>query len=246
MLKLTTTKYNNQIKTITRKIKPKLTVFKKEKDSFEKQEILCKTSNYFKFVHFQKQNKSLSLSNIENFQKLKNNSARGTTLSSKHNRKYLKELKKVGFKNVIDLREKYTSESYSKLCEENGLNYYNIPIDSSSVDDRQIIKNLPLLFKLLNKGNYYIACAQGLHRTDIALCINYVFNPKETNIPTLTGHLRDGKLVFSDIARRLNSIKKNITDDELKQLGWQDDFNKIYKKRKKDIIDFNTKKIAAG
>ena len=184
---------------------------------------------------------SLQKFNIPNFAVLPNNSARGESLSSPKNRKYIKFLKNKGIDTIIDLREKYKSESYEQLCKEHGLKYYNIPIDSSSVSDEDVINSLPLLFKLINKGGFYIACAQGLHRTDIALSLNYVFNPKKQDIPVLYGHERSFGLKVDDISRRLNSVKNKISDDKLSELGWEnrEKFEHTFTERKNELYSFN-------
>lgn len=176
---------------------------------------------------------------IPNFAVISENSIRGESLSSRKNRKYLKHMKKCGINTIIDLRDKYRSQSFPELCSKNGLKYFSIPVDSSSVSDKDIIKNLPLLFQLMDDGHFYMACAQGLHRTDIALSLNYVFNPKSSKPPVLRGHFRDGALKFDDIARRLNSIKKNLTLDDLKNWGWGEDFEQQFAKRKKQLVSYN-------
>lgn len=180
---------------------------------------------------------------IPNFSVLSRTSARGETLSSPKNRKYLHTLRANGIKNVIDLREKYSSDKYPELCKKNGLIYHNIPIDSSTVKDRTIIDSMPKLFNIINGRSFYIACAQGLHRTDIALALNYVFNPKEKNIPVMRGHVRNNKLKIDDIARRLNSIKKAITPEDLKKIGWDENFEDEYLKRKKQLFSYNSELI---
>ncbi len=176
---------------------------------------------------------------ITNYAPVYPNGARGEALSSRKNRRFLKTVKDAGIDTIIDLRDKYTSKAYPNLCKQNKLRYYNIPIDSSDIDDKEIIKSLPLLFRLLNKGNYYIACAQGLHRTDIALSINYIFNPKASDIPVLKGHLRENTLKSDDIIRRINSIKKQLTPSEIKKLGWGKDFEETFKQRKENLINYN-------
>ena len=160
-------------------------------------------------------------------------------MSSPKNRKYLRYMKKCGINSVIDLRDKYKSQVFPDLCNKNGLKYYSIPVDASSVSDEVIIKNLPLLFQIIDEGHFYMACAQGLHRTDIALSLNYVFNPKTSMPPVLRGHFRNGVLKFDDISRRLNSIKKNLTSEDLKKFGWDEDFEQQFVKRKKELIRYN-------
>ena len=179
--------------------------------------------------------------NIPNFALLENNGARGESLSSKKNRKFIIPVKKCGIKSVIDLRDKYTSGKYKDMCNNAGLNYYNFPIDSHSIEDRRIIESLPEMFDVINDGNFYIACAQGLHRTDIALALNYLFNPKSKDVPVMYGHFRDSGFKYDDIARRINSIYKNINEDDLKRMSWgsSSSFEKEFTLRKKKFLEDN-------
>lgn len=179
--------------------------------------------------------------NIPNFALLENNGARGESLSSKKNRKFIIPVKKCGIKSVIDLRDKYTSGKYKDMCNNAGLNYYNFPIDSHSIEDRRIIESLSEMFDVINDGNFYIACAQGLHRTDIALALNYLFNPKSKDVPVMYGHFRDSGFKYDDIARRINSIYKNINEDDLKRMSWgsSSSFEKEFILRKKKFLEDN-------
>lgn len=179
--------------------------------------------------------------NIPNLHLVDDKILRGKSLSSKKNRHHLSSIKKYGVESVIDLRDKYTSGKYQDLCNEQGLNYYHIPIDSATISDRQIVDDLPVLFDLLNQGKTYIACAQGLHRTDIALSLNYVFNPSKPSCPpVLYGHERDYGLKTDDIVRRLNSIKKEMKDSDFEKLGLdKNTFEKEFETRKAELIEFN-------
>lgn len=174
---------------------------------------------------------------IPNIRIMSNNSMRGETLSSKGNRWAIKAIKKYGIESVIDLREKYTSSTYKDLCLKEGLKYYSFPIDSHEVPDEKIIQNFPLMFNVLNQGRYYIACAQGLHRTDIALALNYVFNPNAKEIPVMAGHYQD-KMEIDDIKRRINSISKKIKDADLENLGWDENAREIILKRKAELVNY--------
>ena len=179
------------------------------------------------------------LRNIPNFMEIEANGIRGEALSSPKNIKYLYPLRSSGIDTVIDLRGKFGSEKYPQLCQKLGLRYVNIPIDSAEISSREIIENLPNLFRIIDKDNYYIACAMGLHRTDIALALNYLYNPVEHKIPQMKGHFRNGQFKYDDILRRINSINKELTPSDLKQLGWDKDFQEVFKKRKKQFIEFN-------
>lgn len=179
---------------------------------------------------------------IPNFRLIDNNCVRGETLSSRKNKKFLIPVSKNGIKNIIDLRDKFSSQSFEQMCRQNHLNYYHIPIDSSSVNNRKLINSLPKLFNVLEQGNAYVACAQGLHRTDIALAINYLFNPrKQETPPIMYGHFRENSFKFEDIARRVNLIKKELQPEDIKMLKWpsMDAFNDEFATRKKLLIEYN-------
>ncbi len=181
----------------------------------------------------------ISSLNIPNFCITNHNGVRGETLSSPKNRKFLRPLKNNGISTIIDLREKYSSSKFEDLCSEYGFEYFKFPIDAFEIPDEMIIANLPKLFKLLNKGNYYIACAQGLHRTDIALAMNYAFNPEAKIPPFLIGHIRGDRLKTDDINRRLNSIYKNLSPDMLKNFGWEEYTDDTFAERKKQMYSMN-------
>lgn len=179
---------------------------------------------------------------ISNLAKIGPNEYRGEALSSPKNRAFLKKLPFKKIYTIIDLRDKYNSKNYPMQCKENNIKYINIPIDSASIFPQDIIKNLPQLFSILNNGHYYIHCAQGLHRTDIALALNYVFNSQALKPPILKGHFRDNQFKFEDISRRLNSIKNALTEEDITKLGWTKElFNDAFVNRKKILIDFNKK-----
>lgn len=178
---------------------------------------------------------------IPNFCITNHNGVRGETLSSPKNRKFLKPLKKSGIRTIIDLRDKFPSSKFEDLCKEHNFKYYRFPIDASSIPDETIIKDLSKFFELLDDGDYYIACAQGLHRTDIALALNYTFNPKATEPPFLIGHIRGEQLKTDDINRRLNSVFKKLTAGALRGLGWDEYNADTFAKRKKIMYSMNRK-----
>lgn len=189
-----------------------------------------------------KRNSKLINSKIPNLSQIGPNEYRGEALSSPKNRKFLNKISLCGVKTIIDLRDKFNSKDYPTLCEKFNINYVNIPIDASSVSTRQIVDSLPELFEKINSGNFYIHCAQGLHRTDIALALNYVFNPKSDNPPVLPGHYRNGEFKFEDISRRLNSVKNALTEEDMRKIGLKsEDFDKTFKNRKKELIEYNKK-----
>lgn len=182
---------------------------------------------------------SLKQLKITNFQIVDNKGVRGESLSAKRNYRFLSKIKEYGINRVIDLRTADYTPKYKLKCNSNGLDYMHIPIDAKTTPAKDIIKNLPKLFKALDEGKYYIACAQGRHRTDIAFAMNYLFNPKAQKVPKMYGHIKDGKLRYDDICSRANSIMKEITPEDKQKLGWTVEFEKDFEKRKQTLIKFN-------
>lgn len=175
---------------------------------------------------------ALRQAGIPNLQLVYNKGVRGKTLSSSHNTKFIPIVKDCGIDTIIDLRTADYTPKFKNKCDIFGLKYYHIPIDKKDVPDREIIENLPLLFKLIERGKFYIACAQGKHRTDIALALNYVFNPKQDIPPYMSGHTFCNVADMEDINRRLNSVYKAMTDEDKSKLGWNGDFEKEFLHRK--------------
>lgn len=177
--------------------------------------------------------------NITNLQQVGNGGVRGESLSADRNYKFLAKIKECGINQVIDLRTVDYTEKFAKKCEKFGLKHTHIPIDSKNTSPREILNNLPKLFKLLDNGGYYIACAQGRHRTDIAFAMNYLFNPKAKDIPKMYGHVKDGKMRCDDIFARANSVMKVMTPRDKQLLGWTKEFELGFKERKQNLIKFN-------
>ncbi len=201
---------------------------------------------YYPFIHFcgtnQKQDYDSLKANIPNLHSVNGKGLRGESLSIKRNLKYIPVLKDLGIRHVIDLKTSDFSKNFQHYIEKNSMTYSHFPIDSEKTPDKQIIDILPEFFKIINDGSFYIACAQGLHRTDIALSVNYIFNKDEkAKPPVLYGHIEESSVRFSDIFRRTNSIYKNLTYEDKKKLGLEtfDDYE--YKLKKKELIDFNNK-----
>jgi len=161
---------------------------------------------------------------------------RGVSLSGSKRRRYLKAVKNAGINNIIDLRTADHTDNFESACAENGLRCYHIPIDKKNTPAEEIIKNLSLLMDIISQRNFYIACAQGLHRTDIALALNYMFNPKVQEPPIMYGHIKNGIFRYDDIFCRTNNIYRNLTEEDKISLGWDEAFNKNYGERKKLLI----------
>ena len=139
---------------------------------------------------------------IPNLHATGENGVRGESLSKKGNKKYAPLIKEHGITQIIDLKTTDYSPKFENYINSQGLIYNHYPIDSEKVSAREIIDNLPKMFEQINKGNFYISCAQGLHRTDIAMTLNYFFNPEaDSEPPVLYGHKTEKGLRFDDIFR---------------------------------------------
>lgn len=168
---------------------------------------------------------------------------RGRTMSGRGSNWLLEKVREAGVKIIIDLRTADHTDRYDRNVAEAGLEYHSLPIDSKNTDVHQIIGSLPLLFELMDRGNFYIACAMGRHRTDIAIALYYVMHPSVPfeEVPEMRGHRCPEKKQFrvDDIAARLNSILKAITPAELAALGLPPDYEAEFLRRKKRLFDVN-------
>ncbi len=146
---------------------------------------------------------------------------RGTTLSSHRNLKYWPLIVECGIKTIIELRRDDHSERLCALCERYGIRYFAIPIDSHSTADAHIAELLAEFFRVIDEGNFYIACAMGLHRTDIALSIYWMFHGADLGLapPYLKGHTYNGELKLANInnkiIRRLNSLYRYLQENPI-------------------------------
>ena len=168
---------------------------------------------------------------------------RGRTMSGRGSNWLLAKVRDVGVKVIIDLRTADHTDRYDRNVADAGLEYHSLPIDSRNTDVHQIISSLPLLFELMDKGSFYIACAMGRHRTDIAIALYYVMHPSVPfeEVPEMRGHRYVEKKEFrcNDIAARLNSIIKAVTPDELAMLGLPADYEAEFLIRKKHLFEIN-------
>lgn len=170
---------------------------------------------------------------------------RGRTMSGRGSNWLLAKVRDAGVKVIIDLRTADHTNRYERNVAEAGLEYHSLPIDSKKTDVHQIIASLPKLFKLIDKGNFYIACAMDRHRTDIAIGLYYVMHLSVPfdEVPEMRGHHNLQKKQFrcEDIAAQLNNIIKAITPNELATLGLPADYEAEFQRRKKNLFEINRK-----
>ena len=163
---------------------------------------------------------------------------RGRTLSSPKQLPAWKTMLESGICQIIDLRADYKSDFYQELCERSSIAYYHFPIayDEASMDN--MVKEFPMFCSLIDKGGFYIACAMGLHRTDIALCTYWVFHAANKGIapPPIRGYRKDKGLDTNKIMRILNGFYKRITTEETAVPVISEP---VFKERKNIIIELS-------
>lgn len=165
---------------------------------------------------------------------------RGRTLSSQRQLPVWKKMVKGGILHIIDLRADYTSNFYRDLCTQSGIDYFHYPVAYDEKSTVNMAKRFPELCSLIDDGRFYIACAQGLHRTDIALCIYWVFHGADIGIepPKLKGYLKEKGMSTSKIMRVLNALYKYWTE----QVGTSPIKDKTFIERKKIINELSLRK----
>ena len=139
---------------------------------------------------------------------------RGRTMSSRHQANAWPAIKEAGVKTIIDLREMDKSDKLPYLCQYHGLEYFHYPLDNKTRTIAQMVELFPQFCDQIDRGDFYIACAMGLHRTDIALCTYWVFYAADKGIdpPELQGYRKDKGLNPNKIIRVLNAVYKKMTE----------------------------------
>lgn len=95
----------------------------------------------------------------------------------------LKKLQENGIDTIIDLRSKGECSTAARNAVDNlGLKYVNFPVEDGNWNIESLAR-MSEYIHAVNSGNYCIGCANGQARTDLAIAINYIFNPKSSNIP---------------------------------------------------------------
>ena len=120
---------------------------------------------------------------------------RGRTISSQKQAYAWKSLVEAGLRQVIDLRKDYSADRYPELCRKYGVDYFHYPIDNDHETIAKMVEMFPTFCKKIDKGDFYIACAMGLHRTDIALCTYWVFYAADKGIAPHPLKVTDRRMV---------------------------------------------------
>ena len=161
--------------------------------------------------------------------------ARGRTMSSKHQRYAWPALVEAGVKTVIDLRAADKSDRLPELCAEYGMRYFHYPVDNDRETIDSMVEKFPEFCQLIDDGDFFIACAMGLHRTDTALFTYWMFYAADKGVaqPDLHGYLREKGLTTDKMMRIINAFYKAGTEKYGKEIIPED----VFKARKKMIAE---------
>lgn len=159
---------------------------------------------------------------------------RGKTMSSRGQGYAWPVIKEAGIDTIIDLRNDGVNQRMMALCEEYGMEYFYYPVDNHADMIRSMVDLFPELCRRIDRGCFYIACAMGLHRTDIALCTYWVFYGADQGIepPVLRGYLNESGHDTSKILRVLNAFY-----DELANSNGHEPMPMQEFKRRKQVIN---------
>ncbi len=140
--------------------------------------------------------------------------ARGRTMSSRHQLYAWKALKEAGIKTIIDLRLTDHTDRLPALCEEYGMSYFHYPVDTSAEDIEKMVELFPQFCQLIDAGDFYIACAMGLHRTDIALNAYWLFHAADRGLqaPVIHGYRHEDGHTIDKLNRVLNAFYTAFTE----------------------------------
>lgn len=190
------------------------------------------------------------------FRKIGNNCVAGPVLSMQ-SVENLGLLKECGIKTIIDFRAE-ASKEYQQLCKQFGFKYVSFPIDlvgnfmNSTIFIKQavgtrakvsdeFVKNLKKFFKEVDKGNAYMGCRYGVHRTNTGVLLNYLLNPNEYPPPVIMKI--DGEQINNLTNQSLNAIKKiihRLSPEQKKELNISDDFlSNLYLKKIAKLKEIN-------
>lgn len=162
---------------------------------------------------------------------------RGRTLSSKHHTYAWPTIIKAGVRWVIDLREKDRSVRLPEACGMAGIGYFHYPVDNNADVIDSMIELFPRLCEIIDGGEFYIACAMGLHRTDIALCAYWVFHAADNGLePTpIRGYRQEDGHNTNKIMRVLNAMYARMTEIN----GAEPLLPELFKERKRIINELS-------
>lgn len=164
---------------------------------------------------------------------------RGRTLSSRKQAHAWQTVVEAGLRQVIELRKDYSADGYPALCRQSGVEYFHYPIDNDRETIAKMVELFPSFCEKIDAGDFYIACAMGLHRTDISLCTYWVFYAADKGVapPPIRGYRQEDGHNTNKIMRVLNAFYQYITERD----GKEPMPIEVFKERKKVINELSKK-----
>jgi len=162
---------------------------------------------------------------------------RGRTLSSRRQAYAWQTMVESGLRQVIDLRKDYSADRFPELCRQYGVDYFHYPIDNDRETVVKMVELFPLLCEKIDRGDFYIACALGLHRTDIALCTYWVFYAADKGIapPPIRGYRQEDGHNTNKIMRVLNAFYQRLSERD----GVEPIPMEVFKERKRVLNELS-------
>ena len=119
------------------------------------------------------------------------------------------------------------------------MEYFYYPVDNHADMIKSMVDLFPELCSRIDRGCFYIACAMGLHRTDIALCTYWVFYGADRRLepPVLRGYLKESGHDTSKILRVLNAFYDELADRNGHEPMPMQEF-----KRRKQVVNEQSKR----
>ena len=97
----------------------------------------------------------------------------------------MNKVKKSGIKTIIDLRSNgEVSKNALEVLNKLNIKYINFPIECNFCD-KATLEKISGFINAINEKDYYMGCANGEMRTDLAVALNYLVNPQAQNAPQL-------------------------------------------------------------
>ena len=171
----------------------------------------------------------LPLANVHNISTLKRytpNIYRGSTLYDAPDW-VLDKLKKAGIQRVIDLAG--YGDLYKNKVERHGLEYVPVSINTMRSDyyvNSSRKEELIKFIKTMQKEYVYMGCEFGTYKTDAAVLLNSLFNPK---VKAYCKIYSPEKIEY--IPKIANKLYHLMSSQDKKEIGWTPEFEKLFNKK---------------
>lgn len=141
------------------------------------------------------------------------------------------------FKSKLDI-ERSVMQWASPFCSREQIQESkNKALDAWEKDKNNYIEKFVKMINLLQEDNTYIGCEYGISRTNNAMLLNHLFNPKAEKTPNC--RTKFNNQYMNNIA----TFYENLTPEHKAQMGWTEEFDENFmpklKKLQKSPIEFN-------